>query len=307
MSEKTLKQIMTALGVLIVVYFVARLVSGGGTPAPVTGGRLADALTRFAADTLVGADITSPRGRQLALRATPGGWTVDGFRADSSLIERLKQDVGETRVADLAGRNPDNFSVMGVATDSAWHVTLLGRHDSLRLLVGGPGAVAPSAYMRLPDDSTVYDVATGLLTKISLRQEDWRDHAILRVDTARIATVLIERDGQQFAIVRQDSVWKGRSPADSVSRQDAAGVLIALDRYNANGFLPDSAWKGKEARRVVALGSTGDTLAMVELRGDSTAWAVRKAGDPQLYQVSDYDANRLAPRRADLMPKSAGH
>lgn len=311
MTEKTLKLITTVFGLLILVYFVARLMNSSSSPTPTTG-RLSTALTAIAKDSLTGAEIVSPRGRRMAIHLTPTGWMVDSFRADSSLVARLKANVAELRVADLAGRNPDNFPLLGLGADSAWQVTLHGKRDSVKVLVGGPGALQPSVYMRLPDDSTAWDVATGLLTTISLVQNDWRDRAILRVDTTRVNTVVIERDGQSFAMVRGDSAWRGRpgpvgTATDSISRQEGASVLIALSRYDASGFPPDSAWRGRQDRKIIALGARGDTLALLELRGDSTTWVARRAGDPHLFHVSAYDADRIAPKRSDLIPRLAGH
>jgi hypothetical protein len=78
--------------------------------------------------------------------------------------------------------------------------------------------------------------------------------------------------------------------------------LSELAHLDAAGFPADSATlAGKERRRLVALSANGDTLAAIELAGDTTAWLARSGAGTQLYRLAPYGADRLVPNVDSLV------
>lgn len=295
MTERTLKRLLVALAALLVVYVATRAASAVARPGT-GGGPLGTALEQVRRDSLAGLLAISPSGQRMELRRDGASWTVNGFRADSAAVDRLVRATAELAVVDLVARSPETHARLGVSADSAWRVELRGRRDTVSLLLGGTGREYANGYVRLPDAAEVYEVRGGLRGAVTIAPDDWRDRMIVRLDSAAVRTVAIARDGGRYALVRADSGWRlGDGGADPVRVTD---LLSELTRFAATGFEADSAaFQGRDLRRVVALGQAGDTLASVELRGDSATWLARVPGRPTLFRVSSYSVDRLTPSR----------
>lgn len=302
MSEATLKRLLIAVAVLVVVYAGVRVASAVTRPGP-GGGALDDALSAFRADSLLGAVTTSPSGEQVELRRDGTRWTANGYPVDSVAADRLVRAADSMAVEDLVARSPESHSRLGVKTDSTWRVELRGRRDTLQLLVGGAGRVYRNSYVRLPDADNVYEVSGDLRNTLAMPLADWRDKTIASTDTAEVKRIVVERNRERYEVVRSDTAWHlGATPANR-TRVDA--MLMELSHFGATGFPPDSAaFSGRETRRVTALGANGDTLARIEFAGDSTAWLARTAGGPSLFQAAPYRVDRLTPPRAEVARKN---
>ncbi|HEX7051901.1 MAG TPA: DUF4340 domain-containing protein [Longimicrobiales bacterium] len=300
MSEKTLRIVLGAVAVLVVLYAVTALASR----APSDGSAETDAL----AETLAGAwtdDVATVRilaqDDTITLERADGGWTVNGHPADSALVARFRDGLGDARVAHLAAANPANHARLGVSADSARVLEFLRPDgDGTRLLIGDRGPSYQSAYVRLPDRDEVYLVRGDLRGPAQRDADDWRDKTILRVDTAAVRRIAVSRDGEHYTLARDSAGWKlDGEPASAGAVRDLLGELARLE---AVGFAPDSVVPAEPTRSVIALGEQGDTLADVSLSESEDAnLLVTVPGRDAVFELSSWRADRLAPERSAVV------
>ena len=309
MSERTLKRVLVMLGALVLVYGVVRLGAYATRPRGDSGGTLGATLDRLRKDTLTAVAVVAPTGDRVEVKHAATGWNANGFRADSSAVDRLVRAVREAAVNDLVAQSASTHPRLGVSSDSAWTATLHAGRDSVTLLVGHAGPEYGVTYVRLPGADAVYEVRGGLREALAVPLGDWRDKTIVRADTAAVHTLVLQRDGKSARLERAGKAWQASAARSgtTVDSTRVAGLLSELAHLDAAGFPADSATlAGRQRRRVVALGAKGDTLAAIELAGDSTAWLARSGAGTQLYRVAPYGADRLVPNVDSLVRAGAG-
>ncbi|MBI4538708.1 MAG: DUF4340 domain-containing protein [Gemmatimonadetes bacterium] len=303
MSEKALKTVLGIVAALVaayaITYFVRTLAGGESSSA------LGDALQRVNVESVQEMRITGTTDT-IVLSRDGASWKVNGHRADTASVGRLWSALSGTRVGDVVAENPTNHARLGVAADSAWTVEVrTAAGDTTRFLVGKAGPVYPSLYARMPDGDRVHLVTGDLRNVITRPLSDWRDKTIVRLDTAAVHQILIERDGKRYALQRADSTWSvDGEPADLAPVRDLLSELADLQAY---GFPPDTAGFGDKPRTVLALGAGSDTLAHLTLASpDGINFRVSAAGNPTLYELSSWRADRLAPAKETVKARKEG-
>jgi hypothetical protein len=295
-SERTLKQLVGAVVVVAVLWMITALLSGrGGAPGATA------ALSRFfeGADeaSLTAFRVVGPTD-SVEIRREGDRWTVNGHTPDSAQVARLWTELEGARVEGLVAANPANHARMGMTADSAHRVELVIGADTRTLLMGNAGSGYATAYVRLPDADEVYLLDGNLRPHVVRSLDDWRDKRIVAVDTSAVHTLAVRRDDDRYTLSRGDSAWTfadGGAP-------DAGGVdelLMELRDMRATGFLePTDSLAGlDEGASVIALGADGDTLVAVTMSvGTGDRWA-RAAGNPVLYRIASFRADRAAPTR----------
>lgn len=126
---------------------------------------------------------------------------------------------------------------------------------------------------------------------------------MVAIDSAAVARVEVEKDGDAYTLVRGDSAWTFES-GGAVRTTAVQGVLAELARLVASGFVAegDSIAALPRASRTVAYDADGQVLAEVTIgEGTGERWA-RTSGDEYLYRVSTFRADRVAPPREDVEP-----
>jgi len=303
MSETTLKRILVVLAGLAVLYALIRVLDRF-TGRSTDSGPLATVITALQNDTADAFLIRQPGSEPLLLARTSGAWSVNGVAADSGGITRLIDAIRNARVNDVVSTNAQNHDRLGVSADSAVQLTVRHGADSTVLLLGRNSPRGAGNYIRLPDQPETWEVAGDLRSAAARSLNDWRDKVMVRVDTARVAAILVHRDTQQFTLRRTAGVWRvynlraradtAGAPADSLA---AANILAELLRFEATAFAPDTAtFAGSDQRSVIATSAAGDTLAHLEFAGREYIWRARRFGDSTLMDAPSYRIDRIAPR-----------
>jgi hypothetical protein len=311
MSERTLKRILVALAGLVAVYALVRLIGNAGRS---TGpdGPLAGVFASLHADTAVALAIDQPGTERLLLARNTGAWSVNGMPADSAAVSRLLDAIRNARVSDVVSTNPQNHDRLGVSADSAVRLTLRSADaDSTTLLLGKNTPRGAGNYVRLPDQQDTWEVSGDLRAAAARPLDDFRDKVMVRVDTANVAAIYVQRDTQRFTLRRTPAEWRvydararadtAGTPADSLA---VANILSELARFEATAFAPDTTtFAGSDQRRVIATNSAGDTLAALEFAGREYIWRARRFGDATLYDAPGFRIDRVAPRRDELQKR----
>ena len=293
MSEQTLKRILGALGILVVLWLGSVLFSErrGGGSAP--DGGIASLLERLNESTVSAVRIVGPDGT-VSLQRTDDAWTVNGNVADSSVVTRLWTALVEAEVGGVVANNPMNHERMGLSSDGAWTVDFtLADGGTASVLVGRPGPSFPSGYVRLPDQDAVVVVTGDLRSALTQSVTNWRDKTILRVDTAAVVRVVLETDEGTHIAERSDSTWSvDGEPADASAMRS---VLDELANFVAVGFVEDREAFQENERRVIALGVEQDTLGAVLITGAAGTRHARTPGSDIVFEVASFRADRITP------------
>jgi hypothetical protein len=298
-SERTLKQMVGALAVLLGVWAVGSLFRGGaGTiaaPAEITGvfdGVDATSLDALRVERGVG-------GFELA--RTGDGWTVNGYPADVEGIGRLLEVFDDLTVGDLVASNPANHDRMGVSDDSAYVATLTAGGDTRTLLVGKSGRRFGTSYVRLPGRDQVYLLEGDLRAQLGRDVDSWRNRTVVAADTASITRIAVDRADGSYALVRGDSAWALEGGGE-VAGTAVSGILAEWARMVASGFLAegDSIAALERAVTTTAFDAAGNVVAELSFgTGAGDRWA-RNPTDAWIYRVSSFRVNRVAPPRDEV-------
>lgn len=297
MSEKALKNAIYFLAVVTALYLLTTLLTGGGgSAAAADGSALTDALAvdRSEASSV---EIEGPDA-SIRLEQADGGWTVNGFPADSTAVDRFWRGVEGARVASVAATNPANHERLGITEDSAWRVTFDGGPT---VLLGNTGSQFGTAYARLPGDDVVHLIRGDLRSAATRALVDWRDKLVLALDTASVARVEVTRDGATRVFERGDSVWT--EGGDDVEATTIRNLLQELAAFQATGFAPDSVQLGEPPdRSVVAFDDGGNELGRLSMDEGEGNLQAASSQSPYVFQVPSWRADRVAPAAEESSP-----
>lgn len=303
MSERTLKKLVGAFAIVLVLWLGTMLV-GRGSGSIEASGEVSRLFQGVSPESIEAATFASRTG-VVALERDGEAWRVNGHRADPSVVERFTLSLIDVRIGDLAASNPANHDRMGVSADSAVVVTLTAGGAERSFLLGKTGRRFGTAYLRLPDSDDVYLLDADLHTHATRGVEAWRDRRMAAIDTASIGEIEVTGAARGYTLVRADSAWTldGGGEADPVAVQ---GILSELSNLMATGFLADgdSLAVLPEASVTVARSPAGEDLVAVRLgEGEGDRWG-RTSSDDVLYRVSSFRADRVAPTREAVAPGS---
>ena len=304
MSERTLKRIFGALGVLVILWLGSVLLSGRPDGGPAPGGGIASLLEGLDETTVDAVRIVGPN-QTMALERSGGAWTVNGNLADSATVTRFWSALEGAEVGGVVANNPSNHERMGLSVDSAWAVDFtLADGGMASVLVGKTGPIFPSGYVRLPDQDAVVVVSGDFRSTVILSITQWRDKTILRVDTAAVARVVVETDEGIHVAERSDTTWSvDGEPANTNTMRS---VLDELANLVALGFVEDGEALEENSRRVIALGAEADTLGIVVITGGAATRHARTPGSAIVFEISIFRADRITPAIEALRAADTG-
>jgi len=311
MSEKALKRLVAGLATAVVLYIMVGFLgrnrgTGSGDPA------LDAFLRQLGTDSLSSIMVTSPGGDSFRLARRGDSWTVNDLAADSAAIARLQRSARDAKVGVMISSSDANHARLGVTADSAWTVEVQPAGvGATRLLVGNNGSRMSSAYVRLPDEAATWELTGDLRGAVARSLTDWRDKTIARIDTAKVASLELARDGSHYTISRLDSTWVVTTMAGHAAEPAESGtvssILSELARLDATGFATDTmTTDSTQYRQLIVRSATGDTLLSIDASGTSAGWHVVTRGNGTIFDVPAYRVDRLLPKREDVARKATG-
>jgi len=288
MSERTLRGIVLALVVLVVLYVGVRLVGGGASGAGAADtAELAAFLERIDPDAIQEV-ILARETDTLRLTREGDGWRVNGYEIDTVQVRRFWEDLTDAKAGDLVARNPANHERLGVSDEKAKALTLRWPGgDEATLLFGNPGPGWTNSYVRLPGRDEVYLLRGDVRSHVTRGLTQWRNRLIVALDTALVEWVSVRRDGREYALERDSTGW--RMAGDTVSASRVRTLLGELARLQATDFAPDTLSFPDPERILVAGGGPGDTLAVLEFApAPGTSWWTRRPDRETIYKISSW-------------------
>jgi hypothetical protein len=128
------------------------------------------------------------------------------------------------------------------------------------VVVGNPGQVYGTGYVRPFSESRVYLVRSALPSLATRSLDEWRDRRIGGVVKDSIARVEIQRGAKRYALSKQAGHWTLVS-GGAVDSMEVATLLNDLGNIEASGFATpaqaDSLTFAPAKRRLTVLGQDG--------------------------------------------------
>lgn len=307
MNRRQLKVIVALLAVAVLLYSPSLFRRDGNGGSLDTGAgftfELAGSPSRVDIISLADADT-------IRLEREPEGWTVDGHPADSAKVADLLGVVGDLQAGDLIARNPANHDALGVSDTGGRRIEVYTESEEPRAFhLGNRDLSAGGYYVRAPGTAEVFRLESPAGGYLSRERDGWRDRLIARVDTSAVREILIRRGSDDVVLRRTEAGWRvGEVPADSES---VARLLGILPEMSSTGFPTDSLaettdFTSPDAELDVFAEDTGDVtgrrlvLALKLIEGEGGAWLVRRADDPEVFELSSFTMGRLLPSREAL-------
>ncbi|MFQ5679560.1 MAG: DUF4340 domain-containing protein [Gemmatimonadota bacterium] len=305
------RQLYVILGILALglLVYAPRLVrdSGQEPPAPVV-----ISLEPLGGETPARIRVTgAAEGDTVRLEASTAGWVANGHPADSFKVADLLAALDTLAVRELVARNPRNHERLGVTEASGHRVELSGAGGGkVVFLLGNRDDATHGYHVRLPGAPEVYLLPGPAGAALRRTLDEWRDHAIARLDTARVREIVVRREGEKLVLSRGEDGWsldgasadsaKVRSLLDRLAHLDAMGFPTDSAAAAADFDAPDGALEafvqeeGDVTGRALAL-----SLRLVRGEEESSPWLVRRA-DGEVFRLSSYTIGGLLPTREEL-------
>lgn len=311
MTSRQLMWIFTALAVLLVGYAGMRLASGDGERAG--GDPIVTATSGgFTVIRMIGPNLAD----SVQLEQAGGGWTVNGYPADTMLVRQLADGLDTARVGRLVARSAANHARLGLDRESAWRVVIGPSEDpDVAFLVGGGGP--DGRYARFPPSDEVFTIPAASVRLLGQSVDEWRDRVVAAVDTSAVRRIAVRRNDQPGPVILKRGSGDLAAPWTVDGSAPDTAVVQALLRESARliagGFPSDSVVYSVDFDDPAAVlemfdsEATGAAPAVALLfvsAPDAADILVRRADDPLVYRISAAQARRLLPLRPALLPET---
>jgi len=266
---------------------------------------VAAALNDVGPESVTGISIVTPEGATIELSPDDGGWSANGYPADSTAIQSIWGGLEEASVESVVATNPANHARMGVGADSTWTVGFERDDGSTTILIGDTGPSFSTAYVRLPDEDAVVLVDGGMRGALARPLDRWRDRTIFTVDTSRVARIRVERGVGETVLERGPEGWTaGGEPARESTVQNLLGEAA---RFVASGFMDEETprFEGNE-RHTVLEAADGTVLAEVRFYGNGTTQHAVVPANQSVFEIQNWKVDRLTPTRTLALPADPG-
>jgi len=304
MSARTVLRLAIALVLLLAIWGAVALGSR----------KTGDREQQFRLPRIVTKDIDSvviAGAHDTILLARNGGtaWQVNGHRADGRNIEELLTSLGDTTASgDVVAENPSSYAQVGMDSTSGRRLRVVAQRKTVAdLVVGKPGQVYGTGYLRSASEPRVYLTRSALPRLANLPLDEWRDQRIGGVVKDSIAKVEVQRGTKRYALAKQNGRWV-LSPGGATDSMAVANFLTDLADVRANGFASaaqtDSLKFASPKRRVAVMGSDGKPR--LQLVFDSTKaglWARADTGST-VWRLDQWSADRLTPADSTLRART---
>ena len=236
-----------------------------------------------------------------------GGWTANGYRADTLLVRGFLAALGDSSSrSELVAQSAASHARLGVDSSAGRHLVITAAGQPvLDLWLGSRGPEFEGFYARRAGQEAVYLLRGRFMEQTAKSASDWRDKAVATVAPEQVARVEATRGRAHWQLTRHGRTWQlDRAVADSVK---VRRFLSHFEDLRAVGFPEgaegDSIRFDSPDRSVILFDSTGTRL--LALVFDSTAsgsyWARTAVGAP-IVRFEGRVVDAVTPDPATLRP-----
>lgn len=259
-------------------------------------------------ETITSLEIIRPEKERVVLSRVDGAWRVTepmDAAADQSNVESALNRLADLKVARVVATQPENYERLQVDEANAVQVVAKAGEDTLvRLMIGKYGN--GMTMLRIDDHTEVFGARGSLRYAFDRELKSWRDRMVVSVDAADVQAIRFESVNGTFQFQREADSWtvlKGQKSFRDFDPKQVAGRLSTAARLTASDFASEDISAARagltEPQATVTLTLADDRNAIVLELGDSTEQAgelyLRRRGEPTIYVISQYLADRLRP------------
>lgn len=262
-------------------------------------------------NTVTTLEITRPQNEgveRVVLSNMDGAWQVTDpvdATADQNNVESALNRLGDLRLTRIVATQPENYARLQVDDTSAVRVIAkAGEETLIRLMVGKYGS--GMTMVRIDDRAEVFGASGSLRYAFDRELKAWRDRKVVSVEAADVQSIRFESPNGIFNFKREGDGWaavEGKKALGDFDPKQVAGRLSTVARLTASDFAPEETSEARagltEPKATVIMTLAEDQPAIVLELGDNTDEAnelyLRRQGNPTIYVVSKYLADRLQP------------
>jgi hypothetical protein len=299
MSARNLLRLAVALALLLALWGAVAL-----------GSRGRDTEQRFRPPRVTVKDvdtvtIAGPRDTAILTRTGTETWRVNGHPADHGQVEELLNALADTTASgDLVAESPASYQQVGMDSASGHTVRVVAHGKTVAdLVVGQPGEVYGTGYLRPAAERGVY-LARSALPRLANRPVDeWRDQRIGGVATDSVSRVDVQRGGKRYSLIKQAGRWV-LAPGGATDSMAIANFLADLGQVRANGFATpaqaDSLKFAPPKRRLSVLGPDGKPRLQLAFDSSSAGLWIRADTGGTVWRLDSWSADRITPTDSTL-------
>lgn len=262
-------------------------------------------------DAITTLEITRPQNEgteRVVLSNMDGAWRVTDpvdATADQNNVESALNRLADLRITRIVATKPENYARLQVDDATAVRVVAkAGEEMVAQLMVGKYGD--GMTMVRIDDHTEVFGASGSLRYAFDRELKAWRDRKIVSVDTANVQSIRFESPNGTFDFKREGDGWaalEGQKALGDFDPKQVSGRISTAARLTASGFAAEETSEARagltEPKATVTMTlAEGEPTIVLEL-GDNTDEAnelyLRRQGNPTIYVVSKYLADRLQP------------
>jgi hypothetical protein len=253
-------------------------------------------------------EITRPGDEPVVLSSVDGVWRLIEpveAAADQNNAESALNRLADLRLMRIVATKPENYARLQVDDANAVQVIVKAGENTLaRLMVGKYGN--GMTMVRIDDHTEVFGASGSLRYAFDRELKAWRDRRVVSVEAANVQTIRFESANGTFHFQREGEGWtalEGQKTLGNFDAKQVTGSLSTAARLTASDFAPEETSEARagltEPKATVTMTLVDDPNAIILEVGAPTDQAgevyLRRKGEPTIYVISQYLADRLQP------------
>jgi hypothetical protein len=262
----------------------------------------------------------SPNQPPMQIVKQNGAWQIvqpTATAADSASIQTILDGLATARVAQTESAAPDRLKAYGLEPPQLSLDFQLQNGSKHSLVMGNADFSGDSIYAIVDGAKSVSLLPKTLYTSADKSFDDLRDHAVLHIEAAQVASFDLKNSSGEFAAAKEGKVtpaWKFTKPADALADGDAINALLgAIENGKTTAIAsekPDDLAKYGLASPAITFTATQDnaeksTLLIGKKAGND--YFARDPARPQIFRIDADLEKKLAETYGDLRDKKVAH
>ena len=258
-------------------------------------------------DAITALEITGPGGERVVLSNAAGEWRLTeplDAEADQGNVESALNRIADLELARVVATQPENYARLQVDEANAVGVVVKAGDETLATLAVGKYADGMTM-IRLDDRVEVFGARGSLRYAFDRQIKAWRNRRVVTEESAAVQSIRFESANGTFQLERAGDTWtatEGQKALGDFDPKKVDGFVSTAARLTASDFAAEDISEARagltEPQGTVTLTIANAEPIVLEL-GDATEEQsetyLRRRGNPTIYVVSEYLANRLKP------------
>jgi Domain of unknown function (DUF4340) len=234
--------------------------------------------------------------------------------ADQRIAEQITSGLASARVTQTVSGAPDRLKVYGLDPPAISVEFQLQNGTKHTVKLGAKEFTGISVYAILDGAKDVALVPYSLLVNTNLNLTDFRNHAVLPVAVADVASFELKNSSGDLAAAKEKNLWKFSKPAGQLADSTDVNALLT-EVANAKWAVissetPDNLAKYGLANPAVSFSATdgkAKTFTLLVGKKEGSDYFARDASRPMIFHIGEDLYKKLSQNYAALRDKELVH